>query len=94
MRDEVVVEGAGLVRCTVRLVGLVVGCRRVGLCGGGRRVVLSLHALGVGLIDQLVPVRPLGGEGGGGRGVGRQQVEGACHSWSRRGGKKRRVSRK
>lgn len=67
----------------VEVAALVVGCRRVRGRGQGGRLVLRFDALGVRLFGgQLVPVLSLGGEGGGGGRVGRQQVEGARHYWS------------
>lgn len=66
----------------VGLAALVVSCRRDWIwCAGRGRLFFRLAALGFRLLGRLVPVLPLGGEGGGGGGVGRQQVEGACHSW-------------
>jgi len=65
-------------------------CRLVEARAVSRRLVLRLDALGVRLLaGRLVPVVAFGGEGGGGRGVDRQQVEGARHGWR---AERRRVS--
>lgn len=72
----------------VDLTTLVVSCHRVRRCHRrrrGRGSVFCFDAFGVGLLAaataaQLVTVVTFGGEGGGGRGVGRQQVERTRHS--------------
>lgn len=76
--------GEGVVWCVLYrlVVAGVVSCWRVWVRRGRGRLVLWFDALGVRLFaGLLLPVLTLGGEGGRGGGVGRQQVEGAGHSW-------------